>query len=107
MLAAIDAQPGEGAAAEVVDIHAQGHRQLVPRLSCPHAQVVVLEIPQAEALVQAAELLEHVAAQQQAEAQQPLRLESTAALFLPPAGGKGVEPWQAVVTRLDPLRRGS
>jgi hypothetical protein len=81
------------------------HQQPVTGLANADAQVVIIEEPQAEALVEAAHLVEHVAAGQQAEAGQPLHRERLAGVLAAPPGRERRQPVQAGVVRGDLQRR--
>src|SRR5207244_12543028 len=86
---AVDAQGGERARAEMVDIDVLRHQQAVARPKSPHRQVVVLEEAGAEALVEAAQAVEYLAAGQQAEARQPFHRQRLAGELPRPPGGEG------------------
>ena len=64
----IDPQAADRLAPEVVNVDILRHKQSKPRLPRPDAQVVILEETHAVALVQGAHFVEHLAANQQAEA---------------------------------------
>ena len=106
--AAVDPQSGERPAAVVVHEHVKRHQQVEARLAGPDAQVVVVEETQAIALVQAADAVEDLAADQQAEAREPLDPHRPARELAAPPRREGFQPVEGphVVAGLDLLRRG-
>ena len=76
----------------MVDEYVQGQQQLKAGLAGAQAQVVVLEKALAEAFVEGADLLEHLAADQQAEAGQTLDVLAPAGELPGAAGGEGDQP---------------
>src|SRR5947209_5220780 len=78
LLPAINVQGGKRAAAEVVDENVLRHQGLEAGLPDAYPQVVVVEEAQAELLIEAADLVQHLAPGQQAEARQPLHLQTLA-----------------------------
>src|SRR5205085_7608584 len=75
LLAAVDAQAGKGAAAEMMHEHVEGHQQAKTGGAGAHAQVINIEEAQAIALIEAADLVEHRPAHEQAKAGEPVHLE--------------------------------
>src|SRR5438132_5900875 len=91
LLVRVDPERDKRAAAEVMHEHAQRNEELEPRLPRPHAQVIVIEEPEPIALVEAADLLQHFAADEQAEASQPRNLQRLARKVTSPLGGEGID----------------
>ena len=97
--AAVDPQRGERPAAEVVDEHVECQQQMKAGLASADAQVVVVEEAQAEALVEAADAVEDLAADQQAEAGEPLDADRPAGEFAAPPRGERFQPVQGTAGR--------
>ena len=102
----VDAVAGERPAAEVVDEQVVRHGQLEPRPPRPQGQVVVVEEPQPEPLVQPADGLVHGPRHQQAEAGELARGEPLPAVLVAPAPGEGVHRVEVAIGDVgDELRR--
>src|SRR5262249_16240079 len=72
LLLRVYAQPGERPAAEVMDKDIQSDQELVSRLACAHAEIIVLKEADAELFVKAADLFEQFGAKQQTKSAEPL-----------------------------------
>jgi len=95
--AVIDAISDEASASEVVDEDVAGDRIPIARKGCSNAEIVILEIPCAEALVERADLDDQVFPEQHAETDQAPSLDAAAAVFLPEGACVVVEPVDRVV----------
>jgi hypothetical protein len=89
LLAAVDAKTGKGSAAKVVHEDVQGHQQAEAGGAGAHTEIIVVEEPQAIALVEAADLLQHSATHQQAKPRQAVDLERLTGRGLPATGSEG------------------
>jgi len=95
--AVIDAVPDEASASEVVDEDVAGDHIPIARKGCSCTEVVILEIPCAEALVERSDLVDQVFPEQHAETDQAPCLDAAAAVFLPEGTGVAVEPLDRIV----------
>src|SRR5262249_3524181 len=85
---AIDSQPQEGAATEVVHEGVEGHQQPEACLAGAEAEVVVVQEAQAIAFVEAANALQDLPADQEAEADQAVDGQGLPLKLPPPPGGE-------------------
>src|SRR4051794_7752111 len=100
----VDLGADEGLAAGVMDERIAGDRERVAGAAGAQAVVVVLEVARAEGLVERAEVVEHSAREEKAEADEPARLLDLAAVRRLPGARKRLDLVESRVLRLDELR---
>ncbi len=93
----VDPVAGECPAAEMVDEQVARHRQLEAGALRPHGQVVVVEEPEAEPLVQPTEAFVDLPRHEQAEARQLRDTEPLPAMLIAPSPGEGVHLIQVAI----------
>src|SRR5207237_10682038 len=96
----VHAERLEGAVALVVDEDVARDQRAEALVGGAEREVVVLEVADAEALVEAADPVDHRAADEDAEADDAQNLLRLAGMGLAPAGGERVEPVEPAVRHL-------
>src|SRR5207253_10720119 len=89
----------------MMDKDIERQQQLESRFARPTAQVIVIEEPQPEALIEAADLLRHLAANKHTEPGQPIDPLRLVPELTPPPGGEFVQSGQLLVIHTNLLRR--
>ena len=100
----VDAAGPKGLTAEVVEEGVGGDQQSIPGCGGAAAEVVILEAADAESLVEKPNPWDDLAADEEGEADQPVRREVAAVVDLAVLPGETVEPGQIVVAGADLLR---
>jgi hypothetical protein len=93
----IHAAAGKRPPAEVMHERVAGDHGPVTRLQCPPAIVIILEAADPKLLVQEPDPVDHLPADEQAEAHQPVRVLCLLVVRLAPVPGEAVQAAQVVI----------